>query len=187
MSSVLERALVTFEGGGDGYHAYLHERASPLQAANMLADTDLAGVTHPAEALAAFLGVVPRPCRPRVVNSPKAFLHSVGMLYDVRVDCVRTTSSHPVIDGVVKMAAYSGPLAGLPDWAKKYQQPDALDGHVIRFWYEGGTAPGWRVVTVESVVRKEGKFLVCGKDVKKGEHRNYDSNKIRDGKVEVLD
>jgi hypothetical protein len=56
---------------------------------------------------------------------------------------------------------------------------DGLVGRVVRFYYAGGTEPGFRVVKVEQVRVTAAGLLITGKDVVKGEYRSFNAPKIR--------
>jgi hypothetical protein len=74
---------------------------------------------------------------------------------------------------------YDGPPSGFEAWADRYEAPDALDGKIVKFYYDGGSEPGDRIVKVSSVRRSDDRLLIKGKDLHKEEHRAYSSDKIR--------
>lgn len=59
-----------------------------------------------------------------------------------------------------------------------------LEGKVVKFFYQGGSSPGERVVKVVRYPPR--RYLLHGKDVAKDEFRNYSSSKIRSGEIFVV-
>ncbi len=75
--------------------------------------------------------------------------------------------------------SFSGSLNDLLAWASQYHAPDTIAGKVVKFYYEGGSQPGDRIVKVDTVTRTRSGLTIRGKDVMKDDHRSYSSEKIR--------
>jgi hypothetical protein len=116
----------------------------------------------------------------------------VAKVADERTDLLYHLTFDPTRGGVTRILVLKGRLklfdgekrADFVRWAEGEHE---LTGRLVKFYYEGGTVPGNRVVRVDSVTRGvSGHLVIRGKDLRKDEHRSFSEEKIR-GDVIVID
>lgn len=66
------------------------------------------------------------------------------------------------------------------EWVKTYRAPSDLRGKLVKFYYNGGTLQGNRIVKVDEVKgTADNNFLIVGMDVMKEEFRSFRLDRIQ--------
>jgi hypothetical protein len=176
-----DKAVLTVTDGQAEFHVYLPASARPKNIAGVIAtvaDYHIASRQQPAAGLFAadFVAAVQPRTRLRLAASRTAYLGSADYTYrvtlvsvselTVEVRRVKTAVEQPT-------ASFLGDLKAFGDWAQRQSPYEEVLGRIVRFYYDGGSEPGLRVVKLDEVLPKEDHWLLKGRDLKKESTDNF--------------
>ncbi len=89
-------------------------------------------------------------------------------------------------NGVLQLPLYNGPVEKFGEVVRDTQLILNSIGKVIRFYYEGGSASGVRLVKLTGVFGKQPNVVLKGQDLNNGDvNRSYRTDKIK-GDIEIV-